>query len=280
MKKTLYSLRSMNVPFRRAVLPLFLLLTIVSCGGKRVPVGGGNTGAIRPPIPDNSGQNTKPVVVSFTAEPSAIEPGQSATLRWSATGATDMNIDPDIGAVQSSGSRAVSPVSTTTYQLSVSGPGGAESKVATVQVRRMDPPPGDGRDGNGKGNGMGNDNRPAITRLTQDSQDAFFNYDSNELRPDAREALTKDGALLKSIFGSTPDFHVLVEGHCDERGSAEYNLGLGDRRATAAKEFLMQLGISADKMQIVSYGKDKPQCTDANEGCYQKNRRAHLAPVQ
>jgi peptidoglycan-associated lipoprotein len=246
----------------------------MSCGGKRVPVGG----SIRPPMPDTSGQNTKPAIASFTAEPGAIEAGQSAILRWSTAGATDMNIDPDIGAVQSSGSRSVSPLSTTTYQLSVSGPGGADSKMATVEVRRMAPPSDDG--GSGSGRGVGRDSRPAVIRLTQDSQDAFFNYDSNELRPDARDALTKNAALLKSIFAAAPDFHVIVEGHCDERGSAEYNLGLGDRRAAAAKEFLVELGVSADKLQIVSYGKDKPQCTDANEGCYQKNRRAHLAPVQ
>ena len=78
-------------------------------------------------------------------------------------------------------------------------------------------------------------------------------------------------------FTDMPDAVVKVEGNCDERGSAEYNLGLGDRRAGAAKEYLVQLGISADKIKTVSYGKERPQCSEASEACYQKNRRVHFA---
>jgi len=73
---------------------------------------------------------------------------------------------------------------------------------------------------------------------------------------------------------------VIVEGHCDERGSAEYNLALGDRRATAAKDFLVQLGVPADRLKTISYGKERPQCTEENEQCWQRNRRAHLSPGQ
>jgi peptidoglycan-associated lipoprotein len=73
---------------------------------------------------------------------------------------------------------------------------------------------------------------------------------------------------------------VQLEGNCDERGSAEYNIGLGDRRATAAKDFLVQLGVPADKLKTVSYGKERPVCTDANEDCYQKNRHDHFAAAQ
>ena len=94
------------------------------------------------------------------------------------------------------------------------------------------------------------------------------------------QALTHDADLLKRIFAADPGFTVVMEGHCDERGSAEYNLGLGDRRATAAKDFLVQLGVPADKIRTISYGKDRPVCTDATEACYQRNRRAHLAPAQ
>jgi peptidoglycan-associated lipoprotein len=72
----------------------------------------------------------------------------------------------------------------------------------------------------------------------------------------------------------------VVEGHCDDRGSAEYNLGLGDRRASSAKDFLVQLGIPADRLKTISYGKERPQCTDENESCWQKNRRAHFSPGQ
>jgi peptidoglycan-associated lipoprotein len=73
---------------------------------------------------------------------------------------------------------------------------------------------------------------------------------------------------------------IVIEGHCDERGSAEYNLGLGDRRSTNAKEFLVQLGIPADRVKLVSYGKERPQCTESQEECWQKNRRVHFASGQ
>ena len=92
--------------------------------------------------------------------------------------------------------------------------------------------------------------------------------------------LDADADALKAIFRDFPDAVVQVEGHCDERGSAEYNLGLGDRRATAAKDFLVQLGVGADKLKTISYGKERPQCTESNEGCYQKNRRAHFSAAQ
>ena len=85
---------------------------------------------------------------------------------------------------------------------------------------------------------------------------------------------------LKTILRDFPNDAITVEGHCDERGSAEYNLGLGDRRSTSAKDFLVQLGVPADRLRTVSYGKERPQCTDGNEGCWQRNRRAHFSAGQ
>jgi peptidoglycan-associated lipoprotein len=116
--------------------------------------------------------------------------------------------------------------------------------------------------------------------LADDVQDALFDYDKSDIRDDARAALTRDAGALKIVFQQFPSGTVLIEGHCDERGSAEYNLGLGDRRSTAAKEFLVQLGVPADRLKTVSYGKERPVCTDSNESCWQKNRRAHFAPGQ
>ncbi len=211
-----------------------------------------------------------PVIGSFTAEPSAIQTGQSSTLRWTITGATDMNIDQGVGAVQSSGQRQVFPRNSTTYTLTARGPGGMDSRSVTVQVSSPPPPPPP----------------PSAPRLSsadllqQQAQDAFFDFDMSEIRGDGRDALTKDAALLKQIFQTDPNFTVVVEGHCDERGSAEYNLALGDRRATAAKDFLVQMGVPADRLKTISYGKERPQCTEATEDCWQKNRRAHLSPGQ
>jgi peptidoglycan-associated lipoprotein len=211
-----------------------------------------------------------PVIASFTAEPSTVEAGQSSTLRWSITGATDMTIDQGVGAVQSNGQRQVFPRASTSYTLTARGPGGMDSRSVTVQVASAPPPPPP----------------PVAPRLSsadllqQQAQDAFFDFDMSEIRGDGRDALTKDAALLKQIFQQDPNFSVVVEGHCDERGSAEYNLALGDRRATAAKDFLVQLGVPADRLKTISYGKERPQCTEATEDCWQKNRRAHLAPGQ
>ena len=112
--------------------------------------------------------------------------------------------------------------------------------------------------------------------LGREAQDLFFDYDKSDLRDDARQALTRDADLLKRILAADPSFMVVVEGNCDERGSAEYNLGLGDRRATSAKDFLIQLGIPPDKVSTISYGKERPVCTEATEECYQRNRRDHL----
>lgn len=251
------------------LLALALLIMAAGCK-KKVPP---------PPPPPPPATNTtpstptasKPVINSFTAEPSTVQKGQASTLRWSISNATDMNIDQGIGAVQSQGSRQVFPSNTTTYTLVANGPGGSDTRTVTVEVSSPPPPP------------PPPSTTPTVTGselLAREGQDAYFDYDKSDIRGDAREALTHDADLLKRIFQTEPNLTIMVEGHCDERGSAEYNLGLGDRRATAAKDFLVQLGVPADKLKTISYGKERPQCTDATEECYQKNRRAHLAVSQ
>ena len=116
--------------------------------------------------------------------------------------------------------------------------------------------------------------------LSQDVQDAYFDYDQSTIRDDARTVLTRNADVLKALFNDYPTSTVVIEGHADERGSAEYNLGLADRRATATKEFLVQLGVGADRLTTVSFGKERPQCTEANESCWQMNRRAHFSAGQ
>jgi peptidoglycan-associated lipoprotein len=220
---------------------------------------------VEPPPPPAA----PPRINSFTAEPRTIERGQSATLTWSVANATDMSIDQGIGAIQANGTRQVFPSATTTYTLLARGAGGMDSRSVTVEVSVPPPPPPKAPP------------PPKISGaelLGRDAQDAYFDYDKNDIREDARQALTHDADVLKQIFAADPNFVVVIEGHCDERGSAEYNLGLGDRRASSAKEFLVQLGVPADRLMTISYGKDRPVCTDANEECYQRNRRAHLSP--
>jgi peptidoglycan-associated lipoprotein len=121
--------------------------------------------------------------------------------------------------------------------------------------------------------------RQRIQDLLDRIQDAYFDYDKHQLRPDAQTTLTADSKTLADILKQYPDYKLTVEGYCDERGSAEYNLALGEARAKAAKEYLVSLGIPADQLKTVSYGKEKPVCTEQTEDCWQKNRRAHVAAI-
>jgi peptidoglycan-associated lipoprotein len=211
-----------------------------------------------------------PTITEFVAEPSSIERGQSSTLRWSVTDATNIAIDNGIGSVQASGTRRVFPSDSTTYTLTATGPGGSKTATATVSVTAPPPPPAPPPAP-----------KPDLGQmLSSNVADAYFDYDKSDIRDDARAALTKDADALKAIFADFPDATITIEGHCDERGSAEYNLALGDRRATAAKDFLTQLGVPADKLKTISYGKERPQCTDHTEECWQKNRRAHFSTGQ
>jgi peptidoglycan-associated lipoprotein len=102
--------------------------------------------------------------------------------------------------------------------------------------------------------------------------DVYFDLDKFEIRDDARVSLQKDADWLKK-WTST---QVTLEGHCDSRGSAEYNLGLGSRRATAVKDYLVNLGVPAGRVVVVSKGKEQPFCSDENESCWQQNRRGHF----
>jgi len=100
----------------------------------------------------------------------------------------------------------------------------------------------------------------------------FFAYDSYDIEPQYKSVLQADARFLQQH----PNISFLIEGHCDERGSTEYNLALGDNRANATKQALVQLGVAASRIQTISYGKEKPFCTQSNESCWQQNRRAHF----
>ncbi len=102
--------------------------------------------------------------------------------------------------------------------------------------------------------------------------DVFFDFDRAELRPEARERLAKNAEFLRQ----RPEFTITIEGHCDERGTSEYNLALGERRAQAARAYLASLGISEARLRTASYGEERPVCREQNESCWQQNRRAHF----
>jgi peptidoglycan-associated lipoprotein len=118
--------------------------------------------------------------------------------------------------------------------------------------------------------------RARIQELLDRIQDAYFDYNQHTLRPDAEVALRTDAQTLADIIKQYPDFKLTVEGYCDERGSDEYNLALGDARAQQTKDYLSTLGLPGNQLATISYGKDKPVCTDHDEACWQRNRRTHI----
>jgi peptidoglycan-associated lipoprotein len=122
--------------------------------------------------------------------------------------------------------------------------------------------------------------RARIQDLLNRIQDAYFDYNQHTLRPDAETALRSDAQTLSEIVRQYPDFKLTVEGHCDERGSEEYNIALGDARAKQTKEYLATMGLPGDQLRTMSYGKEHPVCNDHDEDCWQKNRRAHLTQAQ
>lgn len=196
---------------------------------------------------------------SLSASPNSIDKGQSATLSWQTTNATDVSID-GIGAVQANGSQQVTPSDSTTYHLVAKGSGGTQEATARVTVNAPPPPPPP---------------PPSATEeelFAQHVKDIYFDYDTDAIRPDQQSSLQGDAQFLSQH----PNIQFTVEGHCDERGSTEYNLALGDRRASAVKNALVQAGVSAGRVKTISYGKEKPFCTESNESCWQQNRRGHF----
>src|SRR5580704_1738027 len=122
--------------------------------------------------------------------------------------------------------------------------------------------------------------RARIQDLLNRIQDAYFDYNKHTLRPDAETALRSDAQTLSELIRQYPDFKLTVEGHCDERGSGEYNMALGDARAKQTREYLATMGLPGDQLRTISYGKEHPVCSDHDEDCWQKNRRAHLTQAQ
>ena len=205
-------------------------------------------------------QPTAQPTVTLNASPTSVKSGDTVTLSWTSTDATDLDIEPGVGKVVAQGTTPVNPTQSTTYTITATGPGGTATADAriTVGAAPVETPP------------SGNQNLSEL--FEQNVKDAYFDFNKSDIRGDARDNLAKTAEFLRSY----PQIRVTIEGHCDERGSTEYNIGLGERRAQAAKNYLISLGISADRMDTVSWGKERPFCTEHDEACWQQNRRAHF----
>jgi peptidoglycan-associated lipoprotein len=209
-----------------------------------------------PPPPPPAPSPTASIAVT----PNTIQAGQSASLTWQTTNATDVSID-GIGAVQANGSQTVSPTDSTTYHLTAKGAGGSQEATARITVTQAPPPPPPPA--------------PSVSDedlFSQSVKDVYFEYDKAEISGAQLSTVQADAAFLNQH----QNINITIEGHCDERGSTEYNLGLGDQRASAVKTALTAAGISASRIKTISYGKEKPFCSESNESCWQQNRRGHF----
>jgi len=238
------------------------LAVLVGILGIVILVAGCKKKVVAPPPPPPPPPPPAAPTVTLNADPSTVEKGKSVTLTWTSDNATELDLEPGVGKVEAKGSTTVTPDDSTTYTLTVKGPGGEQTATARVTVTIPPPPPPPPPP-----------KVATVEELFNDQvKDAYFDFDKSDIRPDAQQTLTADG----NFFKAHSDVKFTIEGHCDERGSEEYNLGLGDRRATSAKNFLVNLGAAADRVATISYGKSRLVCTDHNEECWQKNRRAHF----
>jgi len=236
--------------FNRILVPVVLfasVITFAGCHKKKAA----------PPLPPTAPPAASPApTAQITATPSTVAAGDQVQLTWRTTDATSISID-GIGDVPSSGVKSVTPTTSTSYHLVARGEGGTADATARVTVNSA----------------------PAVVVPTNtmsseeefraNVQDIFYDYDAADIRPDAQATLSKDASYL----ASHPDIKVVIGGYCDERGSNEYNIGLGQNRADAAKSALVTAGVASNRIRTISYGKEKPFCSESTEECWQQNRR-------
>lgn len=240
-------MNSRNLALAPAVV-LIGLLALTGCAKKKpLPA---------PPPPPPAAMAAAPTA-QITATPTLVTAGDQVQLSWRTTDATSVSID-GIGDVPTTGVKAVNPSASTSYHLVARGEGGTAEATARVTVNAP----------------------PAVVVPTStmseeeefkaNVQDIFYDYDSADVRADAQATLSRDASYL----ASHPNVKVVIGGYCDERGSNEYNIGLGQNRGDAAKSALITAGVAAGRIRVVSYGKEKPFCSESSEECWQQNRRA------
>ena len=229
------------------VVLLFALVAVPGCKKKPLPPPAETTAPPAAPAP----------TAQITATPGTVSAGDQVVLTWRTTDATTVLIE-GIGDVPTSGVKTVLPTVSTSYHLVARGEGGSAEATARVTVNA--PPPVVAA--------------PAATMTEEEEfkanvQDIFFDYDSYDLRTDGQATLSKDASFL----ATRPNMKIVIGGYCDERGSNEYNISLGQNRANAAKNALITAGVAASRIRVVSYGKEKPFCSESTEECWQQNRR-------
>ena len=213
------------------------------------------TGDIEPTVPAS---HEAPLVVEsvappspiIAAAPSQVSPQESAKV----FGIPPISVEPEEPALPTIRGETVRP------EELMEPVGQAPKGQEPVQMAKVTPP----------------DQETVESRTEEflkDLGDVYFDYDRFTIRKDAISVLQENA---QAMVAGLSDKNIVIEGHCDERGTESYNMVLGERRANAVKEYLVDLGVPGDKLQVVSYGKEKPFCTDQNEQCWQENRRGHF----
>jgi len=233
-----------------SAVSLAALLVVAGCHKKKPA----------PPPPPPPTVSAPAPTAEITVTPTSVNSGDSAVLTWKTENATDVSIE-GVGQVATAGTMNVKPTESTNYHLIARGDGGSADATARLTVNAP------------QAASNLNENDMDDTLFHQNVQDVFYDYDSYDVRPDAQPIIQKDAAFLNQH----PNIKVVVGGYCDERGSTEYNLSLGENRANAAKQALVSAGVSPDRLRTVSYGKEKQFCTDHSESCWQQNRRAQFS---
>jgi len=237
--------------FNRILVPVvaLALFTFAGCHKKKAA----------PPMPtETAPPPAAPApTAQITATPATISAGDQVVLTWRTTDATSVSID-GVGDVPTSGVKTVTPTASTSYHLVARGEGGSADATARVTVNA---PPAVV---------VPTNTMSSEEEFKANVQDIFYDYDTADVRSDAQTTLSRDASYLVSH----PDIKVVIGGYCDERGSNEYNLALGQNRADAAKNALVSAGVAANRIRTISYGKEKPFCTESTEECWQQNRRA------
>ena len=240
----------MSDSLHRVVALIALAFTVALAGCAKKP----HVANTVPPPPPAPAPNA-----TLAASPNDLQQGQAARLTWSTQNAQTISIS-GIGTVAAQGTTTVSPQSSTTYVLTAKGQGG--SKEASARITVTLPPVAAAKAS------------PTDEELFSESvKDIFFAYDKAAVPSNEESAVERDAKFL----AAHPYMKLLISGHCDERGSEEYNLALGDSRADSVRDQLERLGVKADRIRTISYGKEKPFCSEETEACWQMNRRAHFS---
>lgn len=236
------------------------LISAAGCKKATTPIARPSSGVADRPGP---GVQVSAPTIELTANPTSVRRGGEATLSWRSSNADSVIIDSGVGNVATEGTIRVNPLESVTYTAVARGAGGEARASARVTVTRDEAPAA-----------IDQTELQALQKAIQDGlvRPVFFAYDQAELSAESRNILEENAKWFRRY----PSVQIIIEGHCDERGTEEYNLALGDRRASVVRDYLVQLGVPGNRMEAVSYGEERPFVQGSTEAAWSQNRRAHF----